>query len=295
MTDTIADATPWLDSIKSEFANKVETAKNIAISNVGNIKSKLEKRMNAGIDNILSKIDSANPTDVYIDSSKFRTAIDTIKANAKNELSSIYATISNLMILYMDNINIDYNSALSKAYDEMNITISEATYKMKITDKDYANKYNKFNNEISEIVNKSNETIASTIKSLQIHVNSIYLNGVRSVQERIYNIITDRPLLRPTGELTIPDKLTLNAENEYGIELKNVGSKPWRGTIGITLIDQYKKTIEDNGENAPDVVIKPGSTVYIKRKIYVPKVVQTKNEQRNFGTNVTTKMYLITR
>lgn len=291
----ITDATPWLNSIKTEFNNAISSAKNTAKSKLSDIKTRLVNEINTEINSTLNDISTAAPSDVYMDSTKFRTAISTIKSNASKDISNVYNTVTNKLKFLGDNVYIDYNYAMSKAYDNLNLKISEAVYTDQIDDKDYSKKYETFKTDVSKIVDDANMELDNAFTETKNAISNAYLEGVKKIQSKIDSIILDRPLLRPTGNIIYPQTPTLDAENEYGIELTNVGRKPWKGTIGIKIIDQYYKTVEDDGTNATPVTIDPGKTVFIKRKIMVPKVIQTKDGPRNLGDELTVKLYLVTK
>ena len=113
------------------------------------------------------------------------------------------------------------------------------------------------------------------------------------LDEIVTAFVTDRPIIRFTGNVVKPaDGIVFDANNNFSVNLQNIGNKPWTGKMAIKVKDQYNKSIESSKVQVPTLA--PGAITDVSLPIYVPK--EDPVTRYNMGTSLSTyiKFYLST-
>jgi hypothetical protein len=121
--------------------------------------------------------------------------------------------------------------------------------------------------------------------------------AVNSVIEKMTSIVnehlTNRPLLRHTGNRSVPSSVNLDGITTIGYEFQNIGNKTWTGWLNLKLIDEYKKFVVVDFVPSQLSVIPPGVISILSREIKVPSVVYVNGNPRSWGkkTKINASIY----
>lgn len=290
MVTIITDATPFFNGLLSTYTTTVQAAKTVAINSLESSLQQSKQEFNASIERA-KKFILDHPINMYVDGVAFRnalslfhTAVDTDLGNALNQTSIGYSIRKN-------NIQLDFNQALSDATDAFN----DSFYTVVIDDPNYTTKYDAV---VVNLQTTSDSVVGDVTNNIERIDNeySVARGGVMvQVTALIKDHVFNRPLVRPTGKFYVPSYPNFGVPEEYGLELRNIGTKQWVGSIGVTVTDEYYKSFIDNEPSAVGgVPIRPGESGKVARMITVPKVIVVEGENRNFGKSVKYKLMINT-
>jgi hypothetical protein len=196
-----------------------------------------------------------HPVLIYVDGSKFQEAVKSFSQSVQSE---VVAKINDAMSGFnvrAQNASIDYNKTISTD-DEASLLADYIT--------DYSDKL------------------------------SVAVSGVI---EKMSNIIDghlqNRPLLRHTGNRSVPSSINLDGITVIGYEFQNIGNKAWSGWLNLKLSDEYKKSVSVDFAPPQIPVVSSGDVVFLSREIKIPKVVYVDGNPRSWGkkTKINASIY----
>jgi hypothetical protein len=176
----------------------------------------------------------------------------------------------------------DANTDLNDYLRDHSVTIDPAYSQSSL---EFTDRVSDYTSEFMSDITKKISTYSTTISDKMTDIND-------QISDRMESFITDRPVIDDVSTLQVPDQIITDDNNTFSLEVKNNGTKAWDGGLGIKLVDEYKKSIENI---TPDNIIhlEPGQSATLSCTIYVPKKVPPKNY--NIGKTLTITRYIITR
>lgn len=291
MATKITDATPWLKDLVDKYVASSELARTTAVQSIDQSLSDIEVSLSEVPDKIESYIKS-NPINMYVDGTVFRNAVTSFQNAVGAELGNVLNQVVVGYGVRKDNIQIDFNQAMSDANDSFNGAFYSGVV---IDDPDYETKRADAVSEIQAASDYAVEVLTSEFTRADDEFVQTRDGVVNLVSTLIKDHVFNRPLIRSTGKFYAPSYPNFGIQEEYGLQVTNVGNKPWVGSIGLSLTDEYYKNWTNNDPSVFGTTVKPGETVRLTRMFTVPKVVYVKGNPRNFGKTITYKIMINTK
>jgi len=106
--------------------------------------------------------------------------------------------------------------------------------------------------------------------------------------------LTDRPLIRATGERSYPI-VKFDVPLTFSQEVQNVGKYPWSGWLCITLTDMYKKSVTSNVSPPNIPILNPGETAILTQSIVIPQYVNLGGKSLKWAGDTKVRSSIYTR
>lgn len=198
-----------------------------------------------------------HPVKSYVDGTKFRKESDELLEAVRSE---VIAKINDAMSGFntrAQNASFDYNQTIS--------TEDEAT-------------------EFSDYISDYSTKLSDYVTQILDKVNSL-------VEDHLVN----RPLLRSTGNRSVPSKIDFDSVSTISYEFQNVGNKSWSGWMKLVASDKYKHSISVDFPPSQIPVVAPGDVVVLSREITIPKTVIVDGNLRSWADKTSFSVSIYTR
>lgn len=174
----------------------------------------------------------------------------------------------------IENVGTDFNKSINQSYDKINSSFRGVLledpdgFNAKLeTELDTVS--TKVDDASTEISTKITESVESIMEAKNDAIN--YVNQVYDT------FVTNRPIIRLTGEVYLPATIILGQNNQFSVGLENIGGAKWRGWIGLRLVDEYGKKFFYNGRSSIINPIHPQTSSIVEINVPVPSEIDGYN------------------
>lgn len=132
----------------------------------------------------------------------------------------------------IENIQYDYQAALELAIKEFNQDIQA------ITDwtKDKSNEVETVSTVISDDMSRMHEWFSARVEDRISSLSDIVSDNNADLAGYIETWSKHRPIIHLTGFVQLPSALVKGDNNKFRIGVRNEGTKPWNGWLGLRLV-----------------------------------------------------------
>jgi len=262
-----------IDSAITTFIDTISTAKTTTIQAFDTTNDAYTSKINEAKTDAVGllstiKIKRVLPGDSLTNALEYiRTDLETIVADKQKEATFAFNTIAN-------NIMADFDKSIDNAYTAFDNSFEGVL----LEDPDG------FNAKLKEEADKAKEKIieaSGAIVDRRVEATNTNIDVrndvVEYVNSRFVAFATDRPLIRLSGEIELPSAIVLDQTNRFGIGIQNVGGAPWRGWLGLRMVDNYNKVLFHNIQPNTIELVQPNSSTMLEINIPVPKTIDGLN------------------
>jgi hypothetical protein len=295
MVDIISDATATLEAELNKFKSLVDQGRDKAYTTLDESLTAATQKLDE-LPTKFSKYLQDNPVKSYVDGSVFRDLIGAAKTAYSTEVSNMLNDVTTGYTTAKSNVSIDFQKALNDAQ----VTLINDISTKYISDTEFQTKYDKTQKDMTDYIKSTSDLISARSTDNDAKFTSARGNS-QTISEDLFNQFENsRPLVRDVGNIVSPHPVNFGSDNEFSIDLKNIGGKLWEGFIGLVLQDQYYKRLVMN-DAVQIFQIPPGQTMTLKQSFNIPKAISVTDKNtgqsvmRNWGNELSYKIRINTR
>lgn len=132
----------------------------------------------------------------------------------------------------VENIQYDYQAALELAIKEFNTGIQSIKEWTEAKSKEVKT----VSTTISEDVGRMHEVFGAKVDAAMESLSDVVSDKNTELGDYIETWSKNRPIIHLTGFVQLPSALVKGDNNKFRIGVRNVGTKPWNGWLGLRLI-----------------------------------------------------------
>lgn len=246
LTAIRSDISSRASMIQSTFDSSVAPIRDSAIADISKFASPF-------VDNIIA---NAHVPSSVVDSSSLRSFWNDFKRSS----SSAFTSAANDKFSVFQNKLKAPLSSYSSSRDALVGYYNDKLQSSVISSSDVESQLDSINTVVSKLFTDLDSHIQSTIKSAS---NAVYDSIVASrqvVSSRLNEFVSSYPILRFTGEYSIPTRIGTDSPTTFSFTVKNIGGSPWSGWFGVKIVGDQGGVWKYNDQSSALLYLSPGTT-----------------------------------